>query len=335
MRVTGLEPDTAYPFRVQISGKTFGEGNLRTHAERATKLRFFVMGDYGSGGTPQYKVSEAMWTEFERHANSDNPVRFLITTGDNIYGLQFGLYVRNSGDRDKHWLTRYYAPYDKLLRRIPFYPSLGNHDGNESENRGDLDVYMDNFAFPAFQPARWYQFRYANLAQFFALDSTENNLAGKKAWIKGGGQEKWLKESLAAPAPPWRIAYWHHPPFTAGPHHDSSLAWLQSAVDLLAENGAQVVFNGHEHNFQISKRNAATKGVQYIVSGSAGELRDDGVQSLLEATNMLAWSPQRQFLSVEIDGDTMRVQPIGFERIKAVNSKGENFPFPFSIPRAK
>lgn len=335
MHVTGLEPDTRYPFRVLVNGKPFGEGALRTHPERATRLRFFVMGDYGSGAAPQYKIAEAMEKEFEKHENSNNPVRFLLTTGDNIYGAHFGVYVRNSGDKDRHWQAKFFQPYARLLARIPFYPTLGNHDGDESENRGDLDVYMDNFAFPGFQPARWYQFRYANLAEFFALDSTENGLRKKKAWQPGGEQEKWFERHLTGSRAPWKIAIWHHPPFTAGPRHEASLEWMRSAVDLAAKHGVQAVFNGHEHNLQIVKRNGETGGVQYVVSGSAGELRGRPVQERLEASNIAAWSPQWQFLSVEIEGDEMRIQPVSFEPIRAVTGTGEPYPFPLTVRRAK
>ncbi|MEP7366919.1 MAG: metallophosphoesterase [Acidobacteriota bacterium] len=335
MRVQGLEPDTQYPFKVLVKGQEFGGGSLRTLPEHATKLRFFVIGDYGTGTPPQYKIAKAMEEELARYDNSDNPVRFVITTGDNIYGTQFGLFTKESGDKDRHWETRFFAPYSEILKRVPFYPTLGNHDGNESESRGDLEVYLDNFFFPTGKPERWYAFSYADMAQFYGMDSSSGSLKGPRIrmWNEEGDQKKWLQTEMAKPAPPWRIAYWHHPPFTAGPRHEASYSWMKDAVDMLAKGGVDVVFNGHEHNFQIVKRFAETGGVQYIVSGSGGELRDEVIELKLEAANIVGTSPQHQFLSVEIDGDTMKVQPLGYEPIQVHDAKGQPVEMPLVVKR--
>lgn len=335
MHVQGLEPDTQYPFKVFVKGQEFGGGSLRTLPERAAKLRFFVIGDYGTGSQAQYRIAQAMEREFARHENSDNPVRFILTTGDNIYGMQFGLFTRESGDKDKHWEPKFFAPYNALLKRIPFYATLGNHDGNESENRGDLEVYLDNFFFPTGLAERWYAFSYADMAQFYALDTSSGSAKGSRVrmWNEEGEQKKWLQTEMAKPAPPWRIAYWHHPPFTAGPRHAASLSWMKDAVEMLSKGGVDVVFNGHEHNFQIVKRNEATGGVQYIVSGSGGELRDEFIETKLDAANIVGTSPQHQFLSVEVDGDTMRVQPLGYEPIQVHDAHGKVVEMPLVVRR--
>ena len=335
MHVTGLAPDTAYPFRVLVNGAPFGSGELRTMPERTTRLRFFVMGDYGTGADPQYRIARAMEQEFARHAKSDNPVRFLITTGDNVYGTPFGLYTKGSGDRDRHWARRYFEPYKTLLRHIPFYPSPGNHDGNESENRGDLAVYLDNFFFPTGRPERWYSFDIGGLAQFYSIDSTRNSATGprRNVWRDLPEQRDWLRAELAKPAAPWRIAYWHHPPFTAGPRHEASLSWMRDAVDMLARGGVTAVFNGHEHNLQIVNRNEATGGVQYIVSGSGGELRDGDIRQRLDMANITGASSHHQFLSVEIDGGTMRVMPLGYEPIVVRDGRGGEVKMPIEIRR--
>ena len=94
--------------------------------------------------------------------------------GDNIYAyVNIASLIVNSGDQDHDWDAKFYSPYRELLQHIPFHPSLGNHDGNGSESRGDLTVYLDNFFFPENRPARYYTFSFGGLADFFALDSTE------------------------------------------------------------------------------------------------------------------------------------------------------------------
>ena len=108
---------------------------------------------------------------------------------------------------------------------------------------------------------------------------------------------------------------------------------MKDALERLAAGGVTAVFNGHEHNFQIVKRSEQTGGVQYIVSGSAGELRDEAIEPKLEAANILGTSPQHQFLSVEIDGDTMRIQPLGYEPIRVHDATGNTVAMPWLVKR--
>ncbi len=117
-----------------------------------------------------------MWQEFQRRAGTGNPVRFLLSVGDNVYGdirgLGFGF--GHTGSSDEDWGSKFFEPYQPLLASIPFFPALGNHDGNETERHRDLAAILDNFPFPQNKPARYYDFTYGGLAQFFALDSTSN-----------------------------------------------------------------------------------------------------------------------------------------------------------------
>ena len=80
-------------------------------------IQFAVIGDMGTGRTPQYQLAARM--ETLRHTF---PFDFVITLGDNIYG--------GSGPND--FLTKFELPYKALLDAgVKFYASLGNHDGTE------------------------------------------------------------------------------------------------------------------------------------------------------------------------------------------------------------
>jgi hypothetical protein len=171
----GLEPDRAYPYTLWIDGAKVAEGSLRTWPRSAQKLAFIVIGDYGTGEAGQYRIAGAMEKLIRERASGDNPVRFILSTGDNIYGDIGWRFWRRvaTGDEDADWAPKFYEPYQHILRSVPFYPTLGNHDGNETESQGDLPVYLDNFFFPPRGgPARWYSFNYGGLAEFFGLDST-------------------------------------------------------------------------------------------------------------------------------------------------------------------
>jgi hypothetical protein len=314
IEVTGLEPDTAYPYEVLVDGKRVGGAIVRTWPERASRMTFFVIGDYGTGGAPQRAIAEAMTAEFQRRMQTEDPVRFVLTVGDNIYAdLNLGYFLRGSGSQDRDWGPKFFEPYRAILEQVPFLPTLGNHDGNTTENRADLGVYLDNFFFPGNRPARWYQFDFGGLADFFALDSTDNTTTGhpSPASAPEGEQSRWLAKALSESTAPWKIPYFHHPPFNAGPGHGASYKVLRHWVDLFTRCGVKVAFTGHEHNYQFSESNETTGGVRYVISGAGGELRSADVTANMRRADIAGWSATRHFLVVEIDGKTMRITPLG------------------------
>lgn len=336
IRVEGLKPDTEYEYEVAVDGRQVGKGWLRTWPRKAGTLAFFVIGDYGNATRAQYRVARAMREEFERRRNSDFPIRFVLTTGDNIYGkLNMFLKYRRTGNSDRHWERTFFAPYETIISSIPFYPTLGNHDGNQSESQEDLDAYLDNFFFPEDGPRRYYHFNYAGLADFFALDSTSNtNERDQKApYLPEGEQHPWLKENLQkAASTPWRIAYFHHPPFTAGPVHASSRSFLKHFLELFERNRVQVVFTGHEHNFQASNARE-TGGIQYIVTGAGGERRSGNILRWMQKAQISAWSPQHHFLVVEVERDIMRISPKSFREVKVVDWNNKPVSLPIVVKR--
>ncbi len=329
----GLTPDTEYEYEITLNGRRLGASKFRTWAEKTDRLRFFVIGDYGTGDSAQAGIGKAMAREFQR-LQGDNPVRFVITTGDNIYG-QFGFALRfvKTGDKDSDWDRKFFDPYGEILAHIPFYPSLGNHDGNETEQRADLTQYLDNFFFPSPQPARYYRFSYGGLVDFFALDSTTNSEQGpsRPAFLENGDQTRWLSENLKQSRAPWKIPYFHHPPFNAGPRHPAAKTDLQHWLKLFESAGVKVAFNGHEHNYQHSFANRATGGIRYVLSGSGGELRQGDVRSVMPRAEIEGWAAVNHFLSVEIQGKEMRITPISTNEFDVVDRSGKKIPMPLVV----
>lgn len=267
-----------------------------------------------------------MEAERQRLAQTGNPARFVISTGDNIY---------KGGAKDRDWERKFFAPYEATLKSIPFYAVLGNHDGNESESSSDLPAYLDNFFSPAGQMTRWYHFQYGGFAEFFALDSTTNQhpASTSPAYLESGEQSQWLNQQLANKPLDWRIAVMHHPLFTAGPNHPPAMPKLRHWFEAFRMNGVSAVFAGHEHNLQLSERNAASGNMQFVVSGAGGELRKSSVLGKMAQRNIASWAPQAHFLVVQINGDSMTLQPIGDEPVLLKNPSGKSLPLPVRVPR--
>jgi len=330
-----LTPDHSYTYKVSIKGRPVGQGEFRTWAAKAQKLTFFAIGDYGTGKGPQYLIARAMWDEFQKRAKTDSPVRFILSLGDNIYGDIAGFLggAGHTGASDRDWAPKFFDPYEQIIARVPFYPSLGNHDGNETERRADLPAILDNFAFPQDKPARYYKFAYADLAEFFALDSTKNSESGAPApvYLEDSAQFHWMQSEFAKPHRAWVIPYFHHPPFTAGPLHAPSLSEIAHWVKLFSDSGVKAAFSGHEHNFQVSEANAQTSGICFFVSGAGGELRVGNVQRKMRQANIRAWAPENHFLVVEIEGKTMKVTPLSSGPVNVVDADGRPVPLPITI----
>jgi tartrate-resistant acid phosphatase type 5 len=331
--VRNLQPDTEYEYQVDLNGRKIGQAKVRTWPLRSEKLRFFVIGDFGSGDNSQHRIAQAMWAEYQKNWG-DNPVRFVITTGDNIYGtLGFTLRFRDTGDEDDEWDSKFFAPYEPLIARVPFFPSLGNHDGNETEARADLTAYLDNFFFPENTPSRYYRFSYGGLVDFFALDSTTSSEEGppQPTYLENSDQHKWLAKNLSESRVPWKIPYFHHPPFNAGPRHPAVAKELGHFLDLFKKNGVKVVFTGHEHNFQFSMKNGQTGDIRYIVSGAGGELRNGDVRGSMQSSQIEGWVAKLHYLLVEIDGKEMRITPKSYEEPAVVDRSGRRIAMPLKV----
>ena len=81
-------------------------------------------------------------------------------------------------------------------------------------------------------------------------------------------QYRWLEAELKSEAyqqATWRIAYFHHPPFTAGRYNDDSQI-KQYLLPLFETGGLDMVFSGHSHAYE----RYAHQGIQYIVTGGGG-----------------------------------------------------------------
>ena len=59
---------------------------------------------------------------------------------------------------------------------------------------------------------------------------------------------------------PWKIPYFHHPPFNAGPRHPAAADEVPHFIESFKREGVKVVFSGHEHNFQFSRKTERPEG---------------------------------------------------------------------------
>jgi tartrate-resistant acid phosphatase type 5 len=351
--IPGLLPSTEYTYKVFVKGEEWAQGErwdwsaedkalvlaghryenrfqtLPDPAVPAPSLVFAVIGDFGIGvkrAAPdrrQQQVAAAL-----QRAVDTEPVRLIITTGDNIYaGSKFlGIPIGQTGREDDDWFFTYFQPYRYVINRIPVYPSIGNHDASESEDGDDRGQVEDNFYIcermageeaagrASFVPGLFYRFRYGSDIEFICLDTSKESFFKNHRLFDFPKHRAWVESSFPPPnadaggpggAPPrWRIPFAHHPPFSAGPQHYNTLE-MATLLPLFERARVRAVFSGHEHNFQHSRAG----GIDYFVSGAAGKLRVRPPDRFDEA-HTVSWSAQCHFLLVRIEGDRMVVQPV-------------------------
>lgn len=262
-----LQPNTLYYYRVKGDGVPLTELiPFRTNKDKTERnFSFIVFGDSGDGSDHQMQVAKTM-----RSLKFD----FGLITGDIVY---------DSG-KAKNYNPNYFFPYQNLIKSIPFFPSLGNHDVKTDNGK----PYLDAFYLPTNNPSyteRYYSFPYAH-AYFIALDSNDLDLFLSDSAHKNHGncQYKWLKDHLSHIAGDkdifWKFVFFHHPLYSTGYHgsRGASNKLRETLAPLFETYGVQMVFNGHDHNYErtlpIKEGKVDDKGIVYIISGGGGRGRD-------------------------------------------------------------
>lgn len=285
-------------------------------------FRFFVLGDQGTGivgdddgSAEKLQAAVALRMNAVSERKGAPPVRFMLGTGDNVYAKKLSMVVnlalkvakkplsklmpdnwgdvsRDSGDEDDEWYTAFFAPYQRLLAHIPFYPVAGNHDGDETENQDDRRQLADNlylverfgerglhspFRLNCKSPESicksglFYRFRFGRDFEFAALDTSNTFPVGGTPYMAVNAE---TLDQLGKSDARWVVPFAHHAPFGAGPSHVHDAGDIRRSRAYLWTNGrlrspaTRVSFFGHEHNFQHF---CSDEGNHVFITGGAGK----------------------------------------------------------------
>jgi hypothetical protein len=234
-------------------------------------VRFLVIGDTGTGSKGQHQLAEVMLRHHEAF-----PYEFVLMLGDNMYG----------GEKPADFKMKFENVYQALLgRNVTFYATLGNHDESNQRFYNHFNMKGEEF----------FRFKRGGVA-FYSLNS---NYMDKR-------QLKWLEGELAKDDSEWKIAFFHHPPYSSGRSHGSSTGLRQVVEPIFLQHGVNVVLAGHEHFYERIK---PQKGIYYFISGAGGKLRKGDVKKNSPLTEK-AFDKDMSFMLVEIVKDRMHFQVI-------------------------
>ncbi len=175
----------------------------------------------------------------------------------------------------------YYGPTWGRLK-AQTRPAAGNHEYNTTGATGYYDYFdgVGNASGPAGDRTKGYYSYDAGAWHVVVLNSNCNKITGTTNGgdcAVGSTQYNWLQNDLASHPNLCTLAYWHHPLFTTGSHYqDADEQYVKPLFQLLYDNNADLVLNGHDHNYQRwapqdpNGNLDAARGIREIVVGTGG-----------------------------------------------------------------
>jgi Purple acid Phosphatase, N-terminal domain/Calcineurin-like phosphoesterase len=261
-RIGGLQPDTAYVYRIVSDGQTQVSGAFRTAPEGRVPFRFTSVGDIACGDTAYSKASlNAAATAAS--VELFDPVVHLVN-GDLSYANSNQLY------QPQVW-AEYFDNTQLSAANRPWMPTLGNHENEPGNGPQGYLSYQTRFTLPnngsADFEGNWYKFQVGSVL-FVMLDnndvcyqvdtgtylSTGDNqiLTG----YSGGAQLQWLEQTLREASTDtsvdWIVVVMHQPAMSTSDAEGSDLGIRQNWMPLFYQYGVDFVLAGHDHDYERS-----------------------------------------------------------------------------------
>jgi hypothetical protein len=176
----------------------------------------------------------------------DNLPGTILALGDNAYDS--GTLSQFTNCFDPTW-----GRHKDRIKPVP-----GNHEYLTSGASGYFQYFNNIPSYYAYDLGSW---------RIYALNSEIDVAASSE-------QVKWLQSDLAKNPRQCVLAYWHKPRWSSGKNHGGAEAY-QTLWQIFSEAGAELVLNGHEHNYErFAPMNAAGQadplGLREFVVGTGG-----------------------------------------------------------------
>jgi Calcineurin-like phosphoesterase len=316
-----------------------------------TKFSFIGYGDTRSSGTAagqtplpgdgdivhpiHSQIADLMIERIKTSASSAYPVRFILQSGDAVL----------RGADGAQWNVSFSPIIERLTRTggVPFFFSVGNHDvtgmplGDPNRMMG---LHNTLTAFSRLMPEEGssrrlsgyptYAFGYGN-SFFVALDSNIANDELQLAWVTD------QLEQIDRARYRHIVAFFHHPPFSSGPHGGDHVEPPTTAIrnlymPLFRKHHVRLIVAGHDHLFdhwveryedggRTYRMDCVVTGgggappyaysgepdlAEYQLAGAAQKVR---VEHLAKPKPVASDNPHH-FLVVQVDGDRFSLEVV-------------------------
>jgi hypothetical protein len=275
IEISGLDPDSTYEYEVACDF-CYARGDpawtFLTAPSGSIPFRFVVYGDDRTYPADHQKVIQGI---LSKHT-AENPVRFVINVGDLV--TEGGVYSQ--------WKPQFFDPASDLHKKIAIFEALGNHEyylteGSRVINEAARAKYIAFFDLPEGQDGaapteRWYTFDHArcrficldtNLRSFFESNPPSNQynwLAGANGVLPRAKTDKEVNHTID------RIfVFFHEPPYSGGSHGgDPGVETV--LVSEFHKYHVDILFSGHDHDYERIRKTMDGWTVKYIVTGGGG-----------------------------------------------------------------
>lgn len=221
-------------------------------------------------------VLESMIRTIKAAAPGPDPIRFVVQSGDAV----------QDGSIAKQLSVSYIPLINRLTQDagVPYFLAVGNHDvGDKPGTTRRVDGLKNYFATnarlipPEGSPRRLngyptYAFGYANTF-FIAFDSNIPEDSVQFAWVKAQLEALDRRRYVNV------AVFFHHPPFSSGPHGGATLEYQAATIrakwmPLFRKHHVRLLLAGHEHLFEHWVERYRDESGQHrmdeIVSGGGG-----------------------------------------------------------------
>lgn len=290
VKVKGLYPNTFYRYLLSPREGENKRGHFRTAPtpQNFRHLKVAALGDSGTGLDDQYNVANEI-----KNWSPD----LILHTGDIVY---------ESGARDDY-KPKFFEPYKSLLRNIPLYPAIGNHDFLNGGVFDEIFVLPKNRSGSGIE--RYYSFD-RGIAHFTVLDTNQD-------FSEDSAQYQWAENDLskAQKTSKWLVVSFHHTVYSAGLHGDTDEIKTR-LLPLFERHKVNIVLYGHDHayarSFPISRTD--NHEITFILTGGGGRSL---YQSQGDNSNLIVYEPRFHFLALTFSRARIRG--------KAIDKNGEIF----------
>jgi len=231
VKLTGLEPNTQYHYRVTHGATTSADRTFWTAVEPGTAFRFGYMSDSQAGRGIHAQCATLM--------ASLNP-RMITFGGD-----------ASDDPTWESWDEDFFVPEQEALNaEVPFVNAPGNHEGWTALTR----AYTQG---PEGDGEGYFSFDYGD-AHFLVLNTQIDRKHSSDQWA-------FAAADLAATTQPWKIVVFHKSGYVSGGHGEDLDMRLMSD-QVFVPNEVDLTLSGHNHFYQHNEAG----GIHHVVIGSTG-----------------------------------------------------------------
>lgn len=271
---------------IEFGFKATGTQIYRVHQVHLCNLQPGTTYSYQVGGADHFSPVFSFHTAPDVAANPDSEVVFGFVGdsrgGYDIWEQLIGqLQMRSpdlllfSGDAVTIGLTQFewddfFTRAQPLFATVPLVAAHGNHELNAVN-------FFSQLAQPGDQQNFGLDYGYAHVT--VANDTPED-----VSDITGAIHDAIAADFTASDSARWKLFMHHQPMWSASTRHGSSTTLQQSWQPLIDQHGIDLVLNGHDHDYEITKplvgnqvQGSSANATVYVVAGGAGaELYPNG-----------------------------------------------------------